>query len=59
MCIRDSEECVERIFTDLLKRCRLKELSVRANFLRRGGIEINPIRTTPNYDIEITRDIRQ
>ena len=53
------EECVERIFTDLLKRCRLKELSVRANFLRRGGIEINPIRTTPNFDIEITRDIRQ
>jgi 7-cyano-7-deazaguanine reductase len=53
------EECVERIFTDLLKRCRLKDLSVRANFLRRGGIEINPIRTTPNFNIEITRDIRQ
>ena len=53
------EECVERIFTDIIKRCRLKELSVRANFLRRGGIEINPIRTTPNYNIEITRDIRQ
>ena len=53
------EECVERIFTDIMKRCRLKELSVRANFLRRGGIEINPIRTTPNYNIEITRDIRQ
>ena len=53
------EECVERIFTDLLKRSRFKELSVRANFLRRGGIEINPIRTTPNYDIHITRDIRQ
>ena len=53
------EECVERIFTDLLKRCRFNELSVRANFLRRGGIEINPIRTTSNYDIEIMRDIRQ
>ena len=53
------EECVERIFTDLLKQCSLEELSVRANFLRRGGIEINPIRTTPNYHIEITRDVRQ
>ena len=53
------EECVERIFTDLMKRCRFKELSVRANFLRRGGIEINPIRTTPNFEIQITRDIRQ
>ena len=53
------EECVERIFTDLLKRCILKELSVRGNFLRRGGIEINPIRTTPKFNIEITRDIRQ
>jgi len=53
------EECVERIYIDILRRCRLDELSVRANFLRRGGIEINPVRTTSNYNIDIYREIRQ
>jgi hypothetical protein len=27
------------------------KLSVRANFLRRGGIEINPVRSTPGYNL--------
>ena len=53
------EECVERIFTDIMKRCRLTELSVRANFLRRGGIEINPIRVTPGCNLNISREVRQ
>jgi 7-cyano-7-deazaguanine reductase len=53
------EECVERIFLDITKRIRIKELSVRANFLRRGGIEINPVRTTPGLAINIFREIRQ
>ena len=53
------EECVERIYIDILKRCRIDELCVRANFLRRGGIEINPVRTTPNYNIDVYREIRQ
>ena len=53
------EECVERIFIDIIKRCRVNELSVRANFLRRGGIEINPVRSTPGYNFSISREIRQ
>ena len=53
------EECVERIFIDILKRCRVNKLSVRANFLRRGGIEINPVRSTPGYNFSIFREIRQ
>ena len=53
------EECVEKIFLDINKRCRLDGLSVRANFLRRGGIEINPVRTTSNYKIQISREKRQ
>ena len=53
------EECVERIFVDILKRCRLEKLSVKANFLRRGGIEINPIRTTPDYSTDLFREVRQ
>ena len=39
------EHCVERIFVDLLARCRCEKLSVHARFTRRGGIDINPFRT--------------
>ena len=53
------EECVERIFLDILKRCRLDDLTVRANFLRRGGIEINPVRTTSQKPSMISREVRQ
>ena len=54
------EECVERIFFDLLKRCQPKSLTVRANFLRRGGIEINPIRSTmKEFSKELFRGERQ
>jgi 7-cyano-7-deazaguanine reductase len=40
------EHCVERIFTDVWRRCRPEELSVHARFTRRGGIDINPYRTS-------------
>jgi 7-cyano-7-deazaguanine reductase len=54
------EECVERIFFDILKRCNSELLTVRANFLRRGGIEINPIRSTlKDFDEEQFRGARQ
>jgi len=39
------ETCVERIFVDLLERCRPQMLTVYARFLRRGGIDINPFRS--------------
>ena len=53
------EECVESIFLEINKRCRVKKLSVRANFLRRGGIEFNPVRTTPGFEIKMSREERQ
>jgi len=40
------EHCVERIFTDVWRRCRPEALSVHARFTRRGGIDINPYRTS-------------
>ena len=40
------EHCVEQIFTDLWRRCRTETLSVYARFTRRGGIDINPYRTS-------------
>ncbi|HET7268783.1 MAG TPA: NADPH-dependent 7-cyano-7-deazaguanine reductase QueF [Oleiagrimonas sp.] len=43
------EQCVERIFTDILRRCAPERLSVYARFTRRGGLDINPWRSTdPN-----------
>jgi 7-cyano-7-deazaguanine reductase len=39
------EHCVERIFMDLVSRCRPESLSVEARYTRRGGIDINPFRT--------------
>ena len=53
------EECVERIFQDLNERCELESLLVRANYLRRGGIEINPVRTTHENFEKILREQRQ
>lgn len=39
------EDCVERIFVDVMGRCGCTSLSVYARFTRRGGIDINPFRT--------------
>ncbi|KTD18926.1 NADPH-dependent 7-cyano-7-deazaguanine reductase QueF [Legionella jordanis] len=40
------EQCVERIFTDLMTHCQAKELCVYARYTRRGGLDINPIRSS-------------
>jgi 7-cyano-7-deazaguanine reductase len=40
------EHCVERIFADVWRRCRPQTLSVYARFTRRGGIDINPYRSS-------------
>ena len=42
------ESCVERIYMDLVARCRPERLTVYARFTRRGGIDINPFRS--NYE---------
>jgi 7-cyano-7-deazaguanine reductase len=39
------EQCVERIFMDILRQCRPQKLSVYARYTRRGGIDINPWRS--------------
>jgi 7-cyano-7-deazaguanine reductase len=40
------EQCVERIFMDLWTRCKPAKLSVYARYTRRGGLDINPFRTS-------------
>ena len=40
------EQCVERIFMDVWMRCKPIRLSVYARYTRRGGLDINPFRTS-------------
>jgi 7-cyano-7-deazaguanine reductase len=40
------EPCVERMFTDIWSRCRPTKLAVYARYTRRGGLDINPFRTS-------------
>lgn len=53
------EQCVERIFTEILNRCKPTELTVHARYTRRGGLDINPFRTTSANVAENIRLIRQ
>ena len=39
------EQCVERIFVDILRQCAPQKLAVYARYTRRGGLDINPWRT--------------
>jgi 7-cyano-7-deazaguanine reductase len=38
------EQCVERIFMDILRQCKPNKLAVYARYTRRGGLDINPWR---------------
>ena len=38
------EQCVERIFMDILRQCQPSKLAVYARYTRRGGLDINPWR---------------
>jgi 7-cyano-7-deazaguanine reductase len=40
------EQCVERIYMDVWTRCKPTKLSVYARYTRRGGLDINPWRTS-------------
>ena len=54
------EQCVERIFMDIWTRCRPVRLSVYARYTRRGGLDINPWRTShPQPAPANTRTARQ
>ena len=50
------EQCVERIFMDVWRRCRPTKLAVYARYTRRGGLDINPLRTS--HPMAIPANIR-
>ncbi|MFC5472864.1 NADPH-dependent 7-cyano-7-deazaguanine reductase QueF [Paraherbaspirillum soli] len=39
------EQCVERIFMDIMRHCTPQKLAVYARYTRRGGLDINPWRS--------------
>ena len=54
------EHCVERIFNDIARICKPEELVVYARYTRRGGLDINPFRSSsPDIKPELLRLIRQ
>ncbi len=40
------EQCIERIFVDIMKYCKPEKLTVYGRYTRRGGLDINPYRST-------------
>ena len=54
------EQCVERIFMDIWTRCQPIKLTVYARYTRRGGLDINPLRTSHPQQLPAnTRTARQ
>lgn len=53
------EHCVERIFCDLQQLTDFQELTVCARYTRRGGLDINPLRSTKRAVKLPTRFARQ
>ena len=53
------EACVERIHADIHRHCAARELEVGARFTRRGGLDINPVRSTKPGPWPNLRDPRQ
>ncbi|MGL4574506.1 MAG: NADPH-dependent 7-cyano-7-deazaguanine reductase QueF [Burkholderiaceae bacterium] len=50
------EHCVERMFVDIMARCKPDRLAVYARYTRRGGLDINPFRTS--YPIALPPNVR-
>ena len=53
------EQCVERIFLDLQRLLKPQTLTVYARYVRRGGLDINPYRSTEDVAFQNVRLARQ
>jgi len=53
------EQCVERVFMDITTRCKPQSITVEARYTRRGGLDINPVRSSepiaPTTNIRMPR----
>ncbi|MBY0545359.1 MAG: NADPH-dependent 7-cyano-7-deazaguanine reductase QueF [Gammaproteobacteria bacterium] len=46
------EQCIERIFVDIMEHCKPTKLTVYGRYTRRGGLDINPYRSTEQADFK-------
>lgn len=46
------EQCIERIFVDIMHQCQPEKLTVFGRYTRRGGLDINPYRSTEKMAIQ-------
>lgn len=53
------EQCVERIYVDVMARCAPDRLNVYARYTRRGGLDINPFRSSVPASPANSRGARQ
>ncbi len=53
------EHCVERMFVDIWQRCQPESLTVYARYTRRGGLDINPYRSSESKVFNFERLVRQ
>jgi len=54
------EQCVERIYCDITRHCAPEVLAVYARYTRRGGLDINPFRSSGVFPPpDNTREVRQ
>lgn len=55
------EQCIERIFVDIMNYCQPESLTVYGRYTRRGGLDINPYRSTQPVSFmgKNTRLVRQ
>lgn len=55
------EQCIERIFIDIMNQCAPQKLTVYGRYTRRGGLDINPYRSTEKtvFDGKNQRLVRQ
>ncbi|GLS26317.1 NADPH-dependent 7-cyano-7-deazaguanine reductase QueF [Marinibactrum halimedae] len=53
------EQCVETLFMDIQRHCAPTKLSVLARYTRRGGLDINPFRSSEQVAPPLGRLVRQ
>lgn len=53
------EQCVERMFSDVMRACQPTSLTIQAFYTRRGGLDINPLRSTEENPVPGPRLLRQ
>jgi 7-cyano-7-deazaguanine reductase len=52
------EQCIEKIFMHIMERCQPSELTVYGRSTRRGGLDINSIRSTKQIEPEAILNMR-